>query len=93
MAVATHDTRLIGRIENVIAARGIPKRQVEFQSLLGVPIGPTLRRLRNKGHPVRIYVPFGRSWLAYSLRRLRENPELATAVVKGLLKRGRIGAR
>lgn len=90
VAVATHDLRLIARIENEISARTIPKQQVEFQTLLGVPMGQTLRRLRNRGYAVRIYVPFGQAWLKYSLRRLRENPEIATAVVKGLFKRDRL---
>ncbi len=91
VAVATHDLRLIARIEKDIAARGIPKQQVEFQTLLGVPMGQTLPRLRDQGYAVRIYVPFGQAWLAYSLRRLQENPEIATSVVKGLFKRGRVG--
>ena len=60
----------------------------EFQALLGVPMRATLARLRDAGHRVRLYVPFGSEWYAYSVRRLKENPQMAGAIAKGLLKRG-----
>jgi proline dehydrogenase len=92
IAVATHDIRLIRRILREIEATALPLDRVEFQSLLGVPIRSTLEQLRDDGFKVRLYVPFGSAWLAYSLRRLQENPELATAIVTGLFKRGRMDA-
>lgn len=92
IAVATHDKFLIQRILREIDATHLPKERVEFQSLLGVPIRPLLERLRDDGYKVRLYVPFGRAWLAYSLRRLQENPDMAMAIVKGLFKRGRMDA-
>jgi proline dehydrogenase len=92
VAVATHDIKLINRICREIAATGLPRDKVEFQSLLGVPIRPVLEQLRDDGFKVRLYVPFGSAWLAYSLRRLKENPELAMAIIKGLFRRGRMDA-
>jgi proline dehydrogenase len=44
--------------------------------------------LVREGHRLRIYVPYGPRWYEYSLRRLRENPRLATAIALGLLRRG-----
>ena len=54
--------------------------------LLGVrpDLATTLVR---DGHRVRVYVPFGRRWYEYSLRRLQENPHMATQVAIGLLRR------
>jgi proline dehydrogenase len=92
IAVATHDTRLIQRILREMEATRMPRERVEFQSLLGVPIRSTLERLRDDGHRIRLYVPFGSAWLAYSLRRLQENPDMAMAIVKGLFQRGRMDA-
>ena len=40
-----------------------------------------------RGHPLRVYVPFGEHWHAYSLRRLRENPAIAGHVMRNLLTR------
>ena len=46
------------------------------------------RRLLQAGHPVRVYVPFGEHWYAYSLRRLKENPAIAGHVLRNLLPIG-----
>jgi len=42
-------------------------------------------RIRRDGHPIRIYIPFGSEWYAYSVRRLRENPRIAGYVLKAML--------
>ena len=55
--------------------------------LLGVLPG-LRRRILDEGHRLRVYVPFGANWYAYSVRRLRENPEIAGHVFKGLFRRG-----
>ena len=44
-------------------------------------------RLKDKGYNVRIYIPFGKKWYEYSIRRLRENPGITGAVLKGLFSR------
>lgn len=91
-AVATHDLKLISRVRTAIERESIPKDRVEFQSLLGVPIRKTLEELRADGFAVRLYVPFGDASMSYSIRRLNENPDLATAIVKSLLRRDRFDA-
>lgn len=84
---ATHDTVLIDRILDLIANMGTSKDRFEFQALLGVPIEPVLERLRDSGYTVRIYVPYGPEWYAYSTRRLKENPNMATYILLNMFKR------
>jgi proline dehydrogenase len=78
-AVATHDDWLVERALELIEARGLGREDYEFQMLLGVrePLGDELVRA---GHRLRIYVPYGRRWYEYSMRRLQENPKIATYV-------------
>ncbi len=87
VGIATHDIFLINQLEAYIRDRKIDSAQYEFQALLGVPIESRLAELRDAGHSVRIYVPFGEQWYAYSSRRLRENPDVAGYVLKNLFKR------
>ena len=86
VAIATHDPLLVEHAEAVISRMAVPRERYEFQMLLGV--AGTLRRdLVTRGHPMRVYVPFGDRWYAYSMRRLRENPNIAGHVVSNLLSR------
>jgi proline dehydrogenase len=86
VAIATHDDWLIGEALALVERRGIPAEGYEFQMLLGVR--PELGdELVQQGHRLRIYVPFGRQWYEYSLRRLQENPKIAGYVAVDLLKR------
>jgi proline dehydrogenase len=63
---------------------GLKRDDYEFQMLLGVD--PELRDLLvAQGHRLRIYVPFGKSWLPYSKRRLKENPSIARHALKQML--------
>ena len=88
VGIATHDEVLVTKSLETIRRLGVSHDGYEFQMLLGVA-GNLRRRLVSSGHRLRVYVPFGRSWRAYSLRRLKENPEIAGHVLKGLLTRGR----
>ncbi len=88
---ATHDAVLVDRLRSLVAEAGAGPGRVEFQALLGVPVRSLLEDLRAEGWPVRLYVPYGRDWYAYSLRRLRENPDMASAITLSLLRRDRIG--
>jgi len=85
VGVATHDESLVDRAQAMIRQKGLGKDRYEFQMLLGVQA-----RLRNRlvreGHPLRIYIPFGRDWYAYSLRRLKENPAVAGHVLRSILR-------
>ncbi len=84
VGIATHDEYLICAAVALIDRLGIGKDRYEFQMLLGVE--PQLRRiLIAGGHRLRVYVPFGRFWYEYSMRRLRENPKIAGHVARAML--------
>ena len=70
VGIATHDEFLISE------GKRIAKKRYEFQMLLGVRASLG-RELVQEGERLRIYVPFGRQWYEYSLRRLQENPRIA----------------
>jgi proline dehydrogenase len=87
VGIATHDEWVVERALATITRLNLGPDAYEFQMLLGVE-GDLRRRLVAAGHRLRVYVPYGRSWYTYSLRRLKENPAIAGNVLKGLLKRG-----
>jgi proline dehydrogenase len=86
VAIATHDPLLVEYAEAIIEKLDVDEDRYEFQMLLGVA-GALRRELVARGHPLRVYVPFGDRWYAYSMRRLRENPNIAGHVVSNLLSR------
>lgn len=90
VALATHDVPMLDRARVLVEELGVDRSRYEFQALLGVPVGRTLDRLKEEGHTVRLYVPYGPEWYAYSLRRLRENPRMAGAIARGLFRRDRL---
>ncbi len=83
VGIATHDPVLVERSLASIRRRGLAREDYEFQMLLGVA-GTLRRRLVAEGHRLRVYVPYGEAWYAYSVRRLKENPSIAGNVLKGL---------
>jgi proline dehydrogenase len=86
-AIATHDPVLVKQSLEEIKRRGLTPDKYEFQMLHGV--GFNMRKMLLDGnHPLRIYIPFGSAWRAYSLRRFRENPKLAFYVLKNLISSG-----
>ena len=84
VGIATHDPFLIDESLKIIDELQISADKYEFQALLGVPILKRLDELVGMGHRVRIYVPFGSEWYAYSSRRLKENPDVAGYVLKNI---------
>jgi proline dehydrogenase len=76
VGIATHDAWLVSEGRRIVARRGLDREEYEFQMLLGVAEALGDRLVRD-GHRLRIYVPFGEQWYAYSLRRLQENPRIA----------------
>jgi len=82
VAFATHDRVLLDQIPRLSAEMDIPKDRFEFQALLGVPVEDVLKPLVEQGYKVRWYVPFGVEWYPYSVRRLKENPKMATYIVR-----------
>ena len=83
VGIATHDEYLINESYKMIKEMNIPKDKFEFQMLLGVR--EDLRdKINADGYKIRIYVPFGEDWYAYSIRRLKENPQIAGYVFKNI---------
>jgi proline dehydrogenase len=85
--IATHDFRLVEGAYQLIEKYNVPKDKFEFQMLYGVT--PGLRQsIIDKGYRMRVYVPFGEKWFAYSTRRLKENPRMAQDIIKGIFIKG-----
>jgi proline dehydrogenase len=88
VGIATHDDYLIENSYKMIKEMNIPKDKFEFQMLLGVK--EDLRyKINSDGYKVRIYVPFGKDWYAYSIRRLKENPQIAGYVFQNIISFGK----
>ena len=101
VGIASHDYPVIDHALKTLKQRGMgpeaidPRKNAceqregkgpgyEFQMLLGVR-GPLRRKLRAKGHRTRVYIPYGKQWYEYSIRRLKENPTIGTQVAKAFL--------
>ena len=86
VGIATHDDYLTDGAEKMIKEMGLSKEKYEFQMLLGVR--EWLRdKIVENGHRVRIYVPFGKRWYEYSIRRFQENPNVAGQVLKAMFSK------
>ena len=100
-AIASHDIPVIDHSIAALVDRGMgpsiddprgnagPVRSgkgpgYEFQFLLGVR-GNIRRKLAKEGHRTRVYIPYGSRWYEYSMRRLRENPDVAWHVAKSII--------
>jgi len=85
VGIATHDPHLVWAGMQIVDRLGLDRDRYEFQMLLGVD--PELRRIiLANGHRLRVYVPYGRDWYPYSIRRLRENPTVAHHVVRAMFR-------
>jgi proline dehydrogenase len=85
--IATHDRPLVEGAYELIRKYNVPKQMYEFQMLYGVT--PNLRQsIVDKGHVMRVYVPFGKKWFGYSTRRLKENPKMASHIIKAIFVKG-----
>lgn len=84
VGIATHDDFLTKGAYQYIQEMNLQKSDYEFQMLYGVR-----SKLRDKivadGHRLRIYVPFGQSWYAYSIRRFKENPQIVRYIFRALI--------
>jgi proline dehydrogenase len=86
VGIATHDKYLVDKAIEMIDTLNIPKDMYEFQMLFGVT--PKLRQsIVERGHRMRIYVPYGVQWFGYSTRRLKENPTMVWHIIKALFIR------
>lgn len=88
--IATHDEHLAFEAMKIIDKLGLSKDKYEFQMLYGVQ-EEVRQMIQDQGHPMRVYVPFGKEWFAYSVRRLKENPKMVSYIftngIKNLIKR------
>jgi proline dehydrogenase len=87
VGIATHDKPVIEGAYDLIKKYNVPGNMYEFQMLYGVT--PNLRdKIVADGHKMRIYVPFGKQWFGYSTRRLKENPKMASHIIKAIFFKG-----
>ena len=87
-ALATHDPALIRRAIEIARAGGIEPARFEFQMLYGIR-RDLQERLLDAGYGVRVYVPFGREWYPYFMRRLAERPANVAFLLRTVLREGR----
>jgi proline dehydrogenase len=83
--LATHDEAMIEAAKAYATQHGIAPDQFEFQMLFGVR-RDLQRKLARQGYKVRVYIPFGREWYPYFMRRLAERPANVLFLAKNLLK-------
>jgi proline dehydrogenase len=87
VGIATHDKPIVEGAYKLIEKYNVPKNMYEFQMLYGVT--PKLREsIVHEGHIMRVYVPYGKQWFGYSTRRLKENPKMASHIIKAIFYKG-----
>lgn len=86
VGIATHDDFLVDAAYRIIQSMKLQKHEYEFQMLLGVREELRTKIVRDE-HRMRVYVPFGEHWYRYSIRRFKENPQIAGYVFKALFHR------
>ena len=86
VGIASHDEELIKRCIELIKNRNISNNSFEFQYLYGVPMNKMLKIYQSNNFAVRAYVPYGANWYDYSVRRIKENPKIASYVLKNIFK-------
>lgn len=84
-AIATHDPEMIARARAIATRAGLSSRNYEFQMLYGVR-RDLQSALRAEGEGVRVYIPYGREWFPYFMRRLGERPANVAFVLKSLVR-------
>ena len=87
VCIATHDQFLIKESYKIIQNLKIPNDRFEFQVLYGVPVSDWLKNHLKHGFRVRVYVPFGKDWYDYSVRRMKENPNIVGYVFRNIFKK------
>jgi proline dehydrogenase len=84
-AIATHDEAILHTVKGIARDRAIPQEAYEFQMLYGIR-RDLQTQLRDAAYRVRVYVPFGREWFPYFMRRLGERPANVAFVIRSLFK-------
>ncbi|MEC5424981.1 proline dehydrogenase [Virgibacillus sp. C22-A2] len=85
-AIATHDDAVIEYTKQLEKEHDIPREQFEFQMLFGIRL-ELQKRLVEEGYKMRVYVPYGKDWYGYNMRRLAERPANVLFVLKGIFKK------
>jgi len=86
-ALATHDPALMEQAKTIARDNGIATDRFEFQMLYGIRRDLQIA-LAKEGYRVRIYIPFGRQWFPYFMRRLGERPANVGFVLRGIFREG-----
>jgi len=84
-AIATHDEAIITEAERIAAGRRIPPSAFEFQMLYGIR-RDLQKRLVSRGYRLRLYVPYGKAWYPYFMRRLAERPANLLFLARNLVR-------
>ena len=84
-AIATHDEAIIAEAERFVAERGIPVSNFEFQMLYGIR-RDIQQRLVREGYRLRLYIPYGKAWYPYFMRRLAERPANVLFLLRNLFR-------
>tara|TARA_Y100001970_G_C14178311_1_gene828335 strand:- start:977 stop:1852 length:876 start_codon:yes stop_codon:yes gene_type:complete len=87
IGLATHDLNLTKRLYDLIDKYSVPNDKFEFQVLYGVPMKGWLQKHLDNKFKVRVYLPYGPQWYEYSIRRLKENPNIAKYVAKSIFSK------
>lgn len=85
-AIATHDHQIIAKVKQFVKENHISRDQFEFQMLYGFRADMQLSLIK-EGYKMRVYVPYGRDWFAYYMRRLAERPQNVSFALKGLFSK------
>ena len=87
VGIATHDKKLVAGAYELLKKYSVSDNMYEFQMLYGVT--PHLReQIVANGHKMRVYVPYGKQWFGYCTRRLKENPKMASDIMKAVFYKG-----
>ena len=84
-AIATHDEKIIDSVKAYAALHKLPRDAFEFQMLYGIR-RDLQRRLRAEQYRLRLYVPFGKAWYPYYMRRLAERPANVLFILRNLFR-------
>ena len=87
IGLATHDLNLTKRLYDLIDKYSVENDKFEFQVLYGVPMKGWLQKHLDNNFKVRVYLPYGPQWYEYSIRRLKENPNIAKYVAKSIFSK------
>ena len=85
--VASHDPRLIDIAQALAGHHGRAPDSYEFQMLLGIRMNEQMR-IADRGHQMRVYIPFGEDWYGYLVRRMAERPANVQFFLRSLATNG-----